>query len=206
MNLPVLILAGGASRRMGRDKAGLMLDGVTLADRAAARLAGMASPLLLSAGPHSCQTDGTITLSDRITGFQGPLAGIHSGLSWLLEQGHAASHMLSIAVDTPFFPENLATAFLAENPASDEIILAASDGRQHPVFALWPLSLTHMLEQFLLVPGNRRVMAFIAAHRHRAVAFSEIETPLGVIDPFFNINTEADLATAARFAPYFSKM
>ncbi|WP_176085167.1 molybdenum cofactor guanylyltransferase MobA [Martelella sp. HB161492] len=204
MNLPVLILAGGASRRMGRDKAGIVLDGMTLAARAAERLSGIADPLLLSAGAKTLKIDGAIPLLDRIGGFQGPLAGIHAGLSWLSEQNHPASHLLSVAVDTPFFPDALAAKLAAGPPAADEIVLAASAGRQHPVFALWPCALKPALEAFLLKPDSRRVMDFIAAHPHRSVAFAQIETPLGPIDPFFNINTDEDLATAVRFAPHFS--
>ena len=46
----VIVLAGGKSSRMGRDKVWLMLDGQPLVDRVVGRLLPIASEVLVSAG------------------------------------------------------------------------------------------------------------------------------------------------------------
>jgi molybdopterin-guanine dinucleotide biosynthesis protein A len=83
--------------------------------------------------------------------------------------------------------------------APDQIVLAASAGRVHPVVALWPLSLADDLEAWLTEPENRKLQAFIARHPSIAVDFPLLATPAGDLDPFFNVNTPDDLATAERF-------
>ncbi|MEZ5333681.1 MAG: molybdenum cofactor guanylyltransferase [Thermoanaerobaculia bacterium] len=67
------VLVGGASCRMGRDKAGLRWEGRTLASRAAGLLRGLCDPVVLSGGPHGDLPD----LRPR----QGPLAGLEAALA-----------------------------------------------------------------------------------------------------------------------------
>jgi molybdopterin-guanine dinucleotide biosynthesis protein A len=75
-----------------------------------------------------------------------------------------------------------------------QIACAASDGRLHPVFGLW-----HQPSQFIaelekaLRNGERKVESFVSRYR-QGVA----EWPIDPHDPFFNINTPADLAEAER--------
>ncbi|MBK8457562.1 MAG: molybdenum cofactor guanylyltransferase MobA [Phyllobacteriaceae bacterium] len=186
-----LILAGGKSRRMGgRDKAFVELGGKPLIARAIARLSPQVDRLWISANgdPAGFAAYGLPVLPDSIPGFAGPLAGVLAGLE--LAATFGVSHLLSVAVDTPFFPSDLATR-LADG-ASGEIAIAARDGRVHPVCGLWPVSCADALRQALR-RGESRVQDFVAARAHRLVDFRG-ETG----DPFFNINTPDDLVMAER--------
>ena len=50
-------------------------------------------------------------IADSIEGFAGPLAGVLAGLDWAAENG--ASHLVTAAADTPFFPRNLVDGLVA---------------------------------------------------------------------------------------------
>ena len=76
----------------------------------------------------------------------------------------------------------------------------------HPVFALWPISLADELEHWLLTDEKRRVRNFIESHSMAVVDFPLIDAAAGSIDPFFNINTPADLETAERWLPFIEDM
>lgn len=197
--LPAVILAGGAARRMGEDKAELMLKERTLLQNAIDRLEPQAHPLVISRRQATGSEPSAFpVIGDHFAGFEGPLAGISSALCYF--SALPASHMLSVAVDTPFFPADLADRMMEACAGNDEIVVAASAGKHHPVFALWPLSLGASLATFLAEPQNRKVMDFIGRHTHQTVDFDFSPTSNGTLDPFFNINTPEDLNYARQVA------
>ncbi|MCH8809586.1 MAG: hypothetical protein IH993_07120 [Proteobacteria bacterium] len=81
-----------------------------------------------------------------------------------------------------------------------DMACAASDGRDHPVFGLWPLRLRHELRHAMVAEGIRKVDLWTARYRMTRVDFPLVETPAGPLDPFFNTNRPEDLAEAKRFA------
>jgi molybdenum cofactor guanylyltransferase len=133
---------------------------------------------------------GLPVVADTIPGFAGPLAGLLAGMGWA-EGLPKVTTLATVAGDTPFFPVDL-IAKLSQAPGG-HIVLAASDGRTHPVFGLWPLALRADLESFIQ-DGGRRVMDFVALHPASVVDFPA----QGGLDPFFNINAPEDLAKAER--------
>ncbi|TCT38816.1 molybdenum cofactor guanylyltransferase MobA [Martelella mediterranea] len=198
--LPAVILAGGASRRMGQDKAHLPLNGQPLLDHVYHRLAKQCAPVVISGPQDRFIKNQTVIVADGVSGFAGPLAGILAALEHFSMKETTATHLLSVAVDTPFFPENLALCLEEEAGTPESLVIARSENRTHPVFALWPFQLKQDLAQWLKVPENRRMMDFINRHSPIFVDFSIEKTSAGALDPFFNINTPDDLARARRFA------
>ncbi len=186
-----LVLAGGRSRRFhNADKTFLMLGGKPLWQHALARLAPQVDAVAISsnAAPErfvSDTSDGTpiTVLPDLIPGFQGPLAGIHAGLSaW------PGSYVATIAVDLPFIPADLITrlrAGLGRNCCS-----YATDGRQHALALLWAPDNAANLAAFL-TGGGRSVHDWLMRHGDPA----PFNAP-GDSDLFININTLQDLAIA----------
>jgi molybdopterin-guanine dinucleotide biosynthesis protein A len=74
-----------------------------------------------------------------------------------------------------------------------DMAVAASGGRSHPVFALWPVTLAEPLRQAIVGEEIRKVDRFTARYRVATADFADQP-----IDPFFNINTPDDLAEAER--------
>lgn len=195
---PAVILAGGRSTRMGRAKAAISLGGRTMLTHVVERLrpqvAGIA--INLNADPGVVPPGDAIVLADTIPGFVGPLAGVLAAMRHAAEVAPEASHVLTVPIDTPFFPETLVDRLQSALTLGDQIALAWSAGEMHPLFALWPVALADELDKWIRMDAKRRVRAFIARHPTVAVDFPPIATKAGPLDPFFNVNTPQQLEEA----------
>lgn len=190
-----LILAGGQGHRLGRrDKALLQLGGTTLVERAVGRLGPQVACLALSANGDPRRfvaLGGQVSVLADALPDQGPLAGIAAGLE--LAQSRGASRIVTVAVDTPFFPGDL-VARLTDGQPLDHVAVACDSTGLHPTFALWPVSALPAVQVAL---GQQRasLRAVIAGIGLAAVRFPETDPP-----GFFNINTPDDLALAEAMA------
>jgi molybdopterin-guanine dinucleotide biosynthesis protein A len=181
----------------GGDKTLLPLGGGTVLSHVASRLSPQVDRMAISANgdPRRFSVLGLPVVADSIEGHAGPLAGILAGMDWAAQAG--GMHMVSVAGDTPFFPSDLVARLsgaVQGNPG--RIAFAASGGKQHPVFALWPLHLAGDLRDFLEEGRTFKVRAFIEDHEFAEVEFPMMSSPGGSADPFFNINTPDDLVLA----------
>src|SRR5262249_62375849 len=92
--------------------------------------------------------------------------------------------ILSAAPDAPFLPDDLVARLIKALEAEKaDLACAASGGRAHPVFGLWPIRLREDLRRAVVEDGVRKVDEWTA--RHRLVTVSFADRPL---DPFFNAN------------------
>jgi molybdopterin-guanine dinucleotide biosynthesis protein A len=203
-NLPRgVVLAGGLSSRMGQDKAAVMLGGKPLVHHVIERLAPQTAGLSVNSNMDTGLdlAPAIAVFGDTVPGHMGPMAGVLSGMRHAARHFPVASHVATVPTDTPFFPPDLVARLQAAITEPGEIAVAYSAGIMHPVFALWPVTLADELEHWLLSDDKRRVRGFIERHPAAKVDFPMIETAEGQIDPFFNINTPADLETAERWLP-----
>lgn len=195
--IPGVILAGGRATRMGGGDKGLLpLGDATLLDHVIARLKPQCAALALSANgdPARFSRLGLPVLADPLPDQPGPLAGILAGLDWAAGQGVEA--IVTAAADTPFLPRDLTVRLReAALAAGAPVALAATPDetgapRRHPTFGLWSVSLREDLRAEL-AGGARKVAAW--ADRHGAATALFQADPF---DPFFNVNTPADMARA----------
>ena len=191
-----VLLAGGLSRRMGGgDKSLRVLDGVPILTRVIARVGPQVTALVLNANgdPARFREFGLPVVADSIPDFAGPLAGVLAGLDWAAADVSGATHVASFATDTPFLPIDLVARLTAAvSDGKRDLACAASNGRTHPVFGLWPLALREDLRAALR-SGLRKVDQWTARHRLAVVEF-----PAQPYDPFFNANTPKDLDEGER--------
>ena len=183
-----LILAGGRAARMGGgDKPLLAVAGQPMIARIIAALDE--GPVAISANgdPARFAGFGLPVLADGVFVGQGPLAGLLVGLEWAA--GLGADTLLTVPGDTPFIPSGLGAA-LSPAPAC-----AASNGRLHPLVALWPVGCRDALRQLLSSPGRRDV-----AHFARSIGMRRVDFPAAKWDAFMNVNTPDDLAIARTIA------
>jgi len=197
--VPGIVLAGGLAQRMGGgDKPLRELGGRTILARVIARLEPQCACLLLSANgdPLRFAPFGLTVLADGLKQHPGPLAGILAGLDWAAAYRPAAHWILSAPGDCPFLPRDLVARFRqAVSVQGAEVAIAASQGRSHPVVALWNVALRDALREALVVEGLRKVQDWTARYR-----FATVDWPADPIDPFFNVNTVEDLAEAERLS------
>jgi molybdenum cofactor guanylyltransferase len=190
-----LLLAGGQSRRMGGgDKALRLLGGIPLLERVIERLRPQVDTLVLNANgdPSRFAAFGLPVVADSVPGFAGPLAGVLAGLDWAAEHQPDCPFVVSVATDAPFLPSDLVVRLIAgiERDGGD-LACAASEGRAHPVFGLWPVRLRGDLRRAVVDEGIRKVDQWTARHRLATVSFAADPT-----DPFFNANRPDDFAAA----------
>jgi len=192
-----VLLAGGRARRMGGgDKCLRPLGDRSILAHVIERARPQVSALLLNANgdPARFSGFGLPVAADAVEGFAGPLAGVLTGMTWARANRPDLPWIATIATDTPFFPRDLVARLLtAIERESADLACAASDGRAHPVFGLWPARLAADLRRAMLEEEIRKVDVWTARHRLIEVAF-----PADAIDPFFNANRPEDLAEAER--------
>lgn len=188
MSVVVAILAGGAGRRIGGGKPRRLLGGARLMDHALTRARGTGAPFILVArAPDQVEGfAGTVVLD--APGIEGPLAGLLSALSWAAEAG--ADRVLTLPCDMPFLPTDLHHRLDQAMEPNIGAAVAASDGRLHPVCALWRTAALPALVQ--RAKGGRLSLHGLSEAVGRAVVTWSVEEG----DPFININTAEDLAAA----------
>jgi molybdopterin-guanine dinucleotide biosynthesis protein A len=152
--------------------------------------------LILNANgdPERFAATGLPVVPDDVPGFAGPLAGVLAALDWTAGHRPDVEWVVSVAADTPFLPRDLVVR-LHEARIESEMPLAQaeSEGRTHPVNALWPVSLRGNLRHALVEEDMRKIDAWTA--RHGIVSVVWKTEP---IDPFFNANTPEDIAEAEK--------
>ncbi len=183
-----VILAGGRSQRMhGQDKGRLELCGKRLVDRVIERLRPQAARLILS-GSHDYET-GLEYIPDLPGTPDGPAAGIRSVYLWLAAQAQDAEEFVTVPVDGPFLPGDLAARLCAGDGSA-----IATDGRNdHPTFACWKVrDLTAAWPRLLARPrvSLKGIAATCAARR---VLWADRNV-------FVNVNSPVDLDQVRRLA------
>ena len=202
MQKPVsgVILAGGMSRRMGGpEKARMMLAGAPLIAHAVRGLAPQVASLILNANgdPARFAAHALPVVPDETADRPGPLAGVLAALHWFARHEPGIAAVVSLPADTPLVPHDLVARLqdgLAASPGA-RVAVAESRGRRHPVIALWAIGAAKEIEA-ALARGERAAHAMIDRLGAVSVPFADIEIAGHTIDPFFNVNTPEDLATA----------
>ena len=186
-----VLLAGGNSSRMGRNKALMPLAGRRLVDRALAVLAGLFDDLLMVTNSPELYADlGIRMVPDLVTG-KGALGGIHSAVH------HAvAPHCLVVACDMPFLNADV-LRYLADQRAEYDVVVPNVNGRPQPLHAVYGKACLQPIAR-RLESDRLHVVGFYPDVRVREVTAGE----LADFDPeglsFRNLNTPEEFADAER--------
>jgi molybdopterin-guanine dinucleotide biosynthesis protein A len=148
----------------GGDKCLLPVQGKPLIAHILAALAPQTDDILINSNsdPGPFLKYALPVLPDVIPGFQGPLAGLLTGMLWSRRRHPRQVYLLSVAGDVPFLPEDLVTrlyASLADGQA--DIAIAACPQSPHPIIGLWPVDLAEKLEHDLMETNIRSVLQFL---------------------------------------------
>ncbi len=188
-----VLLAGGQSRRMGGgDKNQLELGGKTIMQHVLDRVERAGAPTVINANgdPRRYASYNLPITADVIDGYLGPLAGILTGLEWLTSHHPHCVHMVSLATDAPFLPADIAYRLYQRVSPDTPIVQAQSNGRRHPVFAIWPVTLAADLRRAIFEEGVRKIDHYTERYSCDFVSFS------GTPDPFLNLNRPKDFIEA----------
>ena len=192
----IILLAGGQARRMGGgDKNLIELAGKPVLRHVLDRVDFANRPIMLNAnGDPARYADFSLPVcADVIDGYAGPLAGILTGLEWVVANQADCTHMVSLATDAPFLPINLIARLESALDDGADIAQAMSYTRRHPVFAIWPVALADALRKAVIDDGLRKIDDFTARYHCVTVEFE------GTPDPFMNLNRPDDFDLAIEF-------
>lgn len=183
-----LVLAGGASRRMGRDKAAIVVGERTLLDRALQTLATFADPVVVAAGPVF-RDDVPDDVAQVLDGeAEGPLAGLLAGLQYASETVPA---LAVLSVDAPAVPGELYSALLRRWTGEDAVVLVA-DGHVQPLLAVYATAVTGELRD-AVAGGERSPSRWLLGRRVRLVPIGELAEEGVATNAARNVNTPEEL-------------
>lgn len=185
------ILAGGASSRMGADKAHLRLGGVTLVERAACALGAVAGRVRLVSSKPDAGALGFPVVPDLLPGL-GALGGLHAALAQARAEWAAV-----LSCDLPFVTGALLERLAAlRGPAFDAVAPLQQDGRPQPLCALYAPARCRPALDELLREGELRPRVLLSRLRTRWVAWDELQDLEDAGRLFHNVNTPEDFARA----------
>lgn len=188
LNTPdvAVVMAGGQSRRLGRDKAALLVDGMTLLARTI-RLAGRFCPLVAVSGRDPAFSGAPAPwFADAYPGL-GPLGGVTTALA------RFGCACLVLSCDLPHMNDPTLVRLLQawEEREPDTLMTTfeqAETGRIEALVAVYQPEAEPLLRQ-ALHQGRLKLSAAIPRERRHHVVYTWAESR-----PFFNVNTPEDLA------------
>lgn len=194
MRFIAAILAGGESRRMGRDKASLPSlenDSITFLQRTI-HLAAQATEATLVIGrtnPQKQPLQGVFYIPDDNPG-QGPAGGLSTALRWVQENSPAENvSVLALSCDMPLLSQNSLDwigKISRENPGRDGICVL-NDERLEPLFSVYRLSCRELLDKRLEM-GKRSLIGLLDEGD-----FYSVNLPQNLSSELHNVNSEDDL-------------
>ncbi len=186
-----IVLAGGKSRRLGRDKALEKLDGKTIIERVIERLSPLGTEIIVVTAEEDQDflPDLEVKRVFDVYPGKGALVGIYSGL-----KAASTFYSLVVACDMPFLNTAL-LRYLTELSSGFDAIVPKLEGKLQPVHAVYSKDCLGPIEA-MLVEDRLKVTDLPRTVRARYVEAEEVET----FDPerlsFFNINSQSDLERA----------
>lgn len=184
------ILVGGASRRMGADKAGLKLGHRSFVERAAEALAAIAGNVSVVGDRDETPIPHLKIVRDVYPAW-GALGGLHAALSACRKRWAAV-----VACDLPFVTGELFVRLASMRQNFDAVVPVQADGRPQPLCALYRREATAARAAELIAAGERRPRALLQRIETRWVAPVELEDLHGSTDFFANVNTPEDYLRA----------
>ena len=197
LDATAVVLAGGKSRRLGRDKAVEPIGGQPLIQRVLDRLAQVTKDAVVVVNDASRADElslpGGVHTAVDLFPDRGSLGGIYTGLS-----AAETEWAVAVACDMPFLNVALLEHILSRREKVDAVV-PVLDGRPEPTHAAYSkVCLPHMERR--LRANDLKIARFFDEVRVGYVEQLEVER----FDPehlsFFNVNTEEDLERALRLA------
>lgn len=188
-----IVLAGGRSRRLGRNKAALDFGGRPLLHIVCERVAQVCPQVVVAASaggaPHQ-PPPGVEVVRDEQPG-QGPLAGMQAGL-----RVAAFDYALVVACDMPFLSPAL-LRYMAGLPRDYQALVPEWQGQRHPLHAVYSRTCLPIIDA-LLNQGRRSVEELLARVDVRPLREGEIRQWDADGLSLFNLNDAQDLEEAQK--------
>ena len=194
-NILAVVLAGGKSKRFGRDKSQVKLGDKILIDYILNEIKDLYKDILIVTNePIKFLDSNKISVTSDIKKGLGPLGGVFSAMKWIRDNKKDYKWISTFPIDTPFFKKKHLIKFYKEiNLDKSNLFFMKSKNKRHNIFGLWSLGLYEKLES-ALNRGDRKVELWANEIGVKTIDFEHENNK----DPFFNINTEEELEIAKK--------
>ena len=191
------VLAGGASKRFGQDKALAMLSGKTLLERMSELSCHFGRGVRVVAPPSRYSIVGAEVVADRWPG-QGPLGGIITALWHAKRSQGKAKWLLIVSCDMPFLTREW-LSFLVERALTSnaDAVVPRSPSGLEPLCACWRTAAVDLL-QTAFDEGLRKVTDGINRLRVEVLDEGDWKRFDSAGRLFWNMNTRQDYEEARR--------
>jgi len=179
-----IILAGGKSTRMGKDKGLVQFKGKPLVEYAIEVLNPFCNEILISANALHYNRFGYELIVDSFDS-KGPLCGIYEGLKAALNK-----HVLVISCDMPFINQEAVFNLLKGFDGKHDCYVPMYNNRIQPLFGIYNKRLLAQIE-FNLVNDKLKMMTFIENISTKKVSFDRLVERFPKL--FSNFNLPIDL-------------
>ena len=178
-----VVLAGGRSRRLGRDKASVLLGGRRLLDRVLSALAGSFDEVVVVGRAQWAEAPRWVRLFPDEQPGLGPLGGLATGLEVI-----ACGRALVVGCDMPFLDAGVLRALLSQD-ADAQATVARVSGRPQPLLAVYDRRVGPIARR-RLASEDRSLLGLLGG---LDVHYVDLET-----EPWacFSVNTSMDLERA----------
>ena len=197
MGVSGIVLAGGLSRRLGRDKAVEPIAGEPLIARCIGRLSAVADEIIVVVNDIERGEQLPLPPMCRVVvdvyADSGSLGGIFSGVSALGNEWSVV-----VACDMPFLNIALLRYMLSLRVGFDAVV-PVLDGRPEPTHALYSKACLPHIERRLQA-GDLKIARFFDDVSVRYVSQEEVDAHDPDHMSFFNVNTQSDLDRALALA------
>lgn len=193
MKVTAIILAGGKSRRLGKNKALETIGDISLIERTIERLKQLTGQILVVTSQEQPDLPAAVKAEILVDIYpeKGPLGGLYTGL--LASQ---SPYSLVVACDMPFLNQAL-LSYMMQCSANFEIVLPRLEGNVEPLHAIYSKDCLAHIECLLKLD----MLSILHLFKQTKVRYIEADE-INRFDPehlsFFNVNTADDLEKARK--------
>jgi molybdenum cofactor guanylyltransferase len=194
VSLAGVVLAGGESRRMGRDKATLPFPGssgaaaITMVEHVVGILGQRCDPVLVMAAQGQPLPALQVRIMRDELGGQGPLPATARALRAAADAG--ARRAFVCAVDMPLLAIDLIDDLARRSVETNADVVLPWDGRDHFLAAVYRTDLADRADA-LVAAGERKMRALVDVSDTQRIVMSDSR-------PLTNVNSDADLRALVR--------
>lgn len=190
-----IILAGGQSRRMGKNKALLEIEGISIIERTFRLMAEIFNNVILITNtPEQYSFLPCPSVAD-IYPNAGSIAGLHAGLC-----ASSTDRIFVVPCDMPFLNLSLIKDLCSKDDSSDALVPISSKGIE-PLHACYRSSCINVLES-ALDNGEKQLLTFLRKVRTRYLSVTGYQNQIDIERSFCNLNHPQEYHD---LQPYYSE-
>lgn len=188
-NLISVILTGGKSSRMNfQNKSFLKLDNKFFIENIIANLEQKVSKIIINANNDidKYQYLNLEIVRDKISGYKGPLAGLHSAM-YNYQNTKEDLWFTILPTDAPIINSDYIDLFKVQDKIKEMAFISKINGSVEPMFSFWSIKSFSYLDQILNNNDGYKIMKFA-----EEIGFKYLNVSKKSEAEFFNVNNQED--------------